>query len=226
MDPMMQPAPQGQPPMQGQPMPPSQQSAPQQGDAMGAQQDAAMAMGGDGQVSPEEQEQSDRLVINGLNLIYDSQTRGRILETLDGNGDPIDGLAATAVSVWQHLLTSAEQSGFKATGDAMMNAGREIFEHLAEYSTRAGLYDFVRDPDALEGAYFRALDDIRVVLQQGGKISPDVAKQDLAKLQEMDQSGELEKKMLALAEKDEAGQQQPEEKQQEPRGRGLMAGVK
>ena len=226
MDPMMQPGQQPQPAPQGQPMPPGQQPTPQQGDAMGAQQEAAMAMGGDGQVSPEEQEQSDRLVINGLNLIYDSQTRGRILETLDGNGDPVDGLAATAVSVWQHLLTSAEQNGFKATGDAMMNAGREIFENLAEYSTRAGLYDFAQDPDALEGAYFRALDDIRVVLQQSGKISPETAQQDMARLQEMDQSGELEKKMLALAEKDQAGQQSQEEQQEEPRGRGLMAGVK
>lgn len=191
---------------------------------MQAQQQAAMDMGGDGQVSPEEQEQSDRLVINGMNLIYDSKTRGGILKTLDGNGDPVDGLAATAVTVWQHLLQSAEENGFKASGDAMMNAGREIFENLAEYSTKAGLYDFKADPDALEGAYFRALDDIRVVLQQSGKLNPEVAKQDLAKLQEMNQSGQLEQAMLSLAERDQlAGL---EEEQEEPRGRGLMSGVK
>lgn len=225
MDPMMQPGQQPQPAMQGQPMPPGRQPAPQQGDSMGAQQEAAMSMGGDGQVSPEEQEQSDRLVINGMSLIYDSKTRAGILKSLDGNGDPVDGLAQTAVSVWQHLLQSADQNGFKASGDAMMNAGREIFEHLAEYSTKAGLFDFTQDPDALESAYFRALDDIRVVLQQGGKISPEVAQQDMAKLEEMNKSGQLEQIMMSKAERDQASQQ-PEEKREEPRGRGLMAGVK
>ena len=209
-----------------------------QGEAMPpdeTMQGQPMAGDGDGKVSPEEQEQSDRLVINGLNLIFDGKTRDGILKSLDGNGDPVDGLAATAVTVWQHLLKSADQAGFKASGDAMMNAGREIFEHLAEYSTMAGLHNFANDPDATESAYFRALDDIRVVLQKEGRLNPEAVKQDMATLENLDRSGELEKIMMAMAGRDEAssaedqaeGQEEPGETVEEPpQGSGLMAGVK
>lgn len=205
---------------EGQPMPDRQ--------AMPGQQ---MAGDGDGKVSPEEQEQSDRLVVNGLNLIFDGKTREGILKSLDGNGDPVDGLAATAVTVWQHLLKSADQSGFRASGDAMMNAGREIFEHLAEYSTMAGLHDFANDPDATEGAYFRALDDLRVVLQKEGRLNPETVKQDMATLENLDRSGELEKIMMAMAGRDEGSAGQPAEQQEpeaeaSPQGQGLMAGVR
>lgn len=213
-------------------MMPQQQAQPgPQGGAPAAgqmQQEMTEAFGGDGQVTPEEQAQSDRLVINGMNLIYDQKTRGGILKSLDGNGDPIDGLAATAVMVWQHLLKSADQNGFEASGDAKMNAAREIFEHLADYATRAGLYEFDKDPDAVEGAFFRALDDIRVVLQKEGKLDPEVAKQDMGRLEEMDKSGQLEQVMMSQAERDQQSGQPPQEQQEPaqdaPRGLGAAMG--
>lgn len=209
---------------------PGAQPQPANASADQMQQEMTAAFGGDGQVSPEEQAQSDRLVINGMNLIYDQKTRGGILKSLDGNGDPIDGLAATAVMVWQHLLKSADQNGFKASGDALMNAAREIFEHLADYSTKAGLHDFAQDPDAVEGAYFRALDDIRVVLQKEGRLDPEVAKQDMGRLEEMDKSGQLEQVMMSQAERDQQRGQPPQEQQEPaqdaPRGLGAAMGGK
>lgn len=222
----MNPMPQEQG-MQPQPQPMGQPAGEPQASPDQMQQDLTSAFGGDGQVTPEEQAQSDRLVVNGMQLIFDSKTRAGILKSLDGNGDPIDGLAATAVMVWQHLLKSADQNGFEASGDAKMNAAREIFENLADYSTKAGLHDFTQDPDATEGAYFRALDDMRIVLQKEGKLDPEVAKQDMGRLEEMDKSGQLEQVMMSQAERDQQRGQPPQKEQMpdDPRGRGLMAGV-
>lgn len=184
----------------GRPQPaPPQTQAPTEPAMM---QEGGSAMGGE--VSPEEQAQYDRLVANGMNLIYEKKTLPGLLEVLEGQGDPIQGLVEATTTIWARVATSADQSGFKMSGDAMFHGGRELFEHLADVSTKAGIHDFENDPDGLEGAFFRALDDFRMMMTQAGRLNQDAAKQDLSKLQAMDESGDLEKMFLGLAEKGEA----------------------
>lgn len=200
-----QPAGGGMPPQAGQM--PSQEQTPSEGQ-VGLENDA---------VPPEEQEQYERIVVNGMRLIYDPKTIGGNLTILAGEGDPIEGLAKAAVSIWERLYSSMEENGFKASGPAMMAAGKEIIEELADLSTNAGIHDFTQDPDGLEAGYFRALDDFRVSMQATGRLNKQAAAHDIDLLQKMDQSGQLEAVLMKLAERDQqsAGPQKPD---QPPRG--------
>lgn len=152
--------------------------------------------------SPEEQEQYDRFVSRGMELIFDEKMLPGIVDMLEGGGDPVEGLARTSTLVIGRIATAAEKAGEKLHGDVVMHAGTEIVEHLADVSKEAGIKDFEQDPDALEGAYFRTLDQFRMLMTDAGRIDQEAAQRDMDTLQKMDEGGQLEPLMRKLAEED------------------------
>jgi hypothetical protein len=157
------------------------------------------------QATPEEQEQYDMIVGSAFNMVYDEKMLSQITTVLEGGGDPKAGLARAASLVLTKVLKSAKQSGQEFDGGVIFHAGTEIFEDLAELSKEAGIHDFTQDPDELEGAYFLALDQLRVDMQEAGMLNTEAAKADFAQLQEMDANGKLEQMLLSLASEDEKG---------------------
>lgn len=188
------------------------------------------------QASPEEQELYDRFVGRAFLLVYDPQFFPKVVDMLAGEGDPMEGLARITATVVLRVMKAAEQAGQKLPGDVIFHGAKEIFEDLAELSRRAGIFDFSQDEDALEGAYFRALDHARMMMEGEGGIDQKSAQADLDMLQKMDADGELEGLFRDLASRDAAGgpgatdEEEPtgepaeEEPAPEPpaRGRGLM----
>lgn len=156
-------------------------------------------LGGAEMATPEEQDAYDRFVARSLELIYGDGFE-RVLEMLRGGDDPVNGLAVTAATIVARVMDAAEKAGAVPSGDVLLNAGAEVFEDLAELSTKAGIFDFASDKEQFEGAWYRALDEFRVMRQAQGKLDPKVFEQDLAALQQADQTGELAQ-MLAAAEK-------------------------
>lgn len=179
--------------------------------------------------SPEEQALYDKFVSKAFMLVYDKKFFPAVLELLEGEGDPIEGLALASSKVIMRVMKAAQQAGEKLPGDVLFHGAKEVFEDLGELSRRAGIKDFSADPDALEGAYFRALDHLRILLEGSGDINREAAQADLAMLQQMDEAGDLENLFRDLAAKDEAAgfaaaePQNPDNQEPAPqRGGGLM----
>ena len=188
----MESVPSGQAPREATP-PASQQAS------MGADPNAA---------SPEEQQQYDQIVSNAMTLIYSREATPAILAMLQGDGDPVEGLARAASTIMMRVIQSGAQAGVPLSGDVVMHAGTEVFEDLAELSKEAGIEDFSQDQEAFEKAYFLALDYARKGLQDAGMLDPATADADLQKLQRMDADGQLEPMMMGLAGQDAGGPQQ------------------
>lgn len=185
------------------------------------------------QASPEEQEQYKQFVGQALSLIYDERMFPRIQQVLTGGGqggDPAQGLAMAAAMVTARVAQAGEQKGVRLSGDVVFHAGKEVFEDLAELSGKLRIKDYQNDPDALERAFFMALDQFRVGMQQMGRADQPAAQKELSRLMQMDQSGELEAKLREMMSMEKRRRQGiPEQssgmmrEEPEPRQRGLMA---
>jgi hypothetical protein len=172
-------APQGQPPG-------AQQAQPQdQGEA----------------ASPEEQKLYDDVVTRAYSLIFDvdkGEVRPQILEGLKGGDDPKEALAQTAATVFFRVLQAAAQAGQEIPPDVEENAGKEVFEKLAEIASAVGPMDFMQDDDAFQGAFFLAVDELRQQKQAAGMIDQQAAQGDFQDLAAADQDGRLAQIMQGL----------------------------
>lgn len=199
-------------------------------------------MGGVVRASPEEQDEHDRFVARAMQLIYDDAMFDQVVQMLGGGagqdeagqaveGNPVQGLASATESIVARVAQVADQEGIQVTPDVLYHAGADILEELAEVSRRARIKDYSEDPDALEAAWFGALDMFRERLAQVGELDQGSAQSDLDKLVQMDQSGALEKIMRELDENDRAGpaggpEEPPERgRQGKPRGFASAMGV-
>lgn len=178
--------------------------------------------------SPEEQAQYNEFVAQAFKVIYgEGEVPKPLLDMLKGGGDeqgPMEGLARAATMITARVAVSGEEAGKRFPLSIVEAAGKEILEELAEVSRRAGIKDFSKDEDALEGAYFRAVDMFRVLMQQDGRIDQQQYQQKLQTLQQMDQSGELEQVFVKAAERDAQAKAAPEG-QEQPTRRGLMGAM-
>lgn len=172
-------------------------------------------------VAPEEQAQYDTFVKNGMRLIYNEQGLPKMVETLAGDGDPVEGLANALVTVVSRLEDSAKQSGVELSPDAKFHGAAELLEQMAELSEKAGIHQFTEQE--MESALYTAFDQYRQLKQQQGTLDVEGLKQDAAELAAADQAGTTEEMLPGISEFAARGQQAagaaPEEP---PRRRGLM----
>ncbi|GAA4108928.1 hypothetical protein ACFFTN_01515 [Aminobacter aganoensis] len=180
------------------------------------------------QASPEEQADYERFIGRAFELIYNQQMLPQVLGLLQGEGDPKEGLARAATMIIGRVAGAAQQAGTKLSGDVLLHAGTAVFEDLANLASEAGIHDFGEDRDGLEGAYFKALDLYREMLQQSGQLDEAAVAQDLDQLMRADQDGQLEAMFRRLSEEDAAGDE-PREVQADPGTNaphgGLMEGM-
>lgn len=190
------------PPGAGGPMPAAGGGAPMPG----GQAAGGLDLGGQEPASPKEQEIYNRFVAKAYEMVYAEETLPKIIEMLRGEegDDPADGLAITAATVTARVLDAAEAAGQQIDGAIVLHAGAEIFGDLAELSKRAGIHDWQEGTDEFEGAWYRALDDFRVMRQQAGRLDTEVYQQDLEGLKQADAEGELGAQLAALQGRGEA----------------------
>lgn len=186
---------------------------------------APMAPGETQQASPEEQALYERFVARAMLAVYDEERLPQILQALEGGGDPVEGLAQTTALIVTRVRDAAEKAGQEVPGDVLYNAGTEVFEDLAELSRVAKIKDYSEDPDAMEAAYFRALDHYRLTSEQAGRVDREAAMRDVEIMRQMDEAGELEPMMMRLAEDDPRtarGEEDVVPVDNERRPRGMM----
>lgn len=152
--------------------------------------DAAGLDGAPQQASPEEQAQYEQFVNKAYELIYaQGEANPAILKSLEGNGDPIDGLANTAAMVVLRVEEAAEASGAQLADGVVYNAGIEILEDLASLARTAGIHEF--DEKDTEAALYRALDVYRAFKEGAGGIDQQKYQAELGQVVEADRQGKL-----------------------------------
>lgn len=188
--------------------------------------------GGVQQASPEEQAQYDQFVGRAMEVIYNKKMFPHVVEMLRGGGNdgqdkqaagpsgPAQGLANATALIVTRVYKAAADARTNISPDVLFHGGTEIFQQLAEISDKAKISNYAKDRDALEGAYFVAIDKTTEQLKQSGVIDEAEAKAAMQQLQEMDQKGEVESLFRELDEKDRAGQggeaERPDRGEQEP----------
>ncbi len=181
----------------------TQQQAPPAGPPAPTAQPSPAPIQGDGEEQPNvteaEQAQYDKFVDNALSAIYDEKSLPQIVESLKGGGNPVDGLANTAVGVVVRVQDSAEQAGLKIEPDVLLHGGSEILQDLAELAEKAGVHQF--SPEEVEGAAFQAMDLYREMKgRDGGEGRPQIM-EDFNQIVALDQAGKLDEITPGLTEK-------------------------
>jgi hypothetical protein len=190
--------------------------------------------GGTKQASPEEQKQLEEIVGHAWELIYADNTFPQVVEMLKGGegegGDPAKGLAEATNLIVGRVVQMAEEAGQPLAPDVLFHAGAEILEDLAEISRVGRIKDYSTDPDAMERAWFEALDLFRTQMEQSGTLDEASAQAGMDQLMQADQDGTLERTMRGLADADRSGQaggpeeEMPPPQQRKPRGLGAAMG--
>ena len=141
---------------------------------------------------PEEQRAYETFVGNALNVIYrDDKVAPAILRSLEGDGNPREGLADTAANVVKRLIDSAvDNGGGGLTGDVVMHGGLAIVEDLAEVQREAGIADL--SEEEIEGAYYRAADRVREALQKDGTLDGAPFWEDMRAMVRANEAGNLD----------------------------------
>lgn len=169
------------------------------------------------QASPDEQAQYNQFVGRAMELIYNPKMFPQVVEMLRGGGNdsqdpkeagasgPAQGLAHATAMIITRVYKAASDAGANLSPDVVFHGGTELFGQLAEISDKAGISDYANDRDALEGAYFLAIDTATQQLRSAGVVDEAEAKAALQQLQGMDAKGELEQVFRDLDAQDQAG---------------------
>lgn len=177
-------------------------------------------------VSPEEQKEYDQFVTNGMNLIDDEKATPQILESIEGDGNPIEGLGLTLAAVVMRVEDSAEKGGKKLSPDVMLHGATELLEQMVELAEEAGVHEF--SEEEMESALYFGMDFYRSTRQEQGKLHEDELQQDFQGIVDAEQQGQLDEILPGLREyaanapqpEDVQGQQEGGDEQ--PQRRGLM----
>lgn len=144
-------------------------------------------------VSPQEQQQYDSLVQNGMEMLYtkDGEVNPEIVKRLSTGNKFMDSLAQTGVWLVMMLEQSAEKSGSPISDDVLMHGGKELFEQLVEIDEKLGIHTFKEAE--VQGAWYQALDLYREAnSDDGGRFDAEggqEASEAFAELNQADQEG-------------------------------------
>jgi len=153
---------------------------------------------GESNVTPEEQAQYQQFVENGAKMLYSDNVLPKLLESLQGDGSPVEGLANALSTIVMRLEDSAEQSGQPLSGDVMMHGSTELLGLMVEVAEAAGVHKFEDKEE--EAALFQAFDQYRVTRQQQGKLPEDQLKADMNQLLQAEQSGNVDDVLPGISE--------------------------
>ncbi|MEK9722784.1 MAG: hypothetical protein VW405_04780 [Rhodospirillaceae bacterium] len=181
-------------------------NAPMQDDKMrmGASDAPPSPSGGDddeqSNVSPEEQQQYEAFVKTAIEqVVLNDKVLPALGQRLKGDGDPIDGLAATTAMVVKRVDQAAREKGSPFSDDVLLHGGAEVMGYIAQLAEDAGIHSY-SDED-IETAGYRAMDLYREMSQKDGSIDQQAAAQDFNELIQADKAGKLGQMIPGIEEK-------------------------
>lgn len=171
----------------------------------------------EGNVSPEEQAQYDQFVAQGMKLYNDPKVMPSILGMIEGDGDPVNGLASATATIVVRLVQSMKGLPTKMSGDVIYHGGVELLEQLADVGAVTKLHDFT--PEEMQQAELRAVDMVRDMLTKSGDIDNEAVMQDFNALVEADKAGNIDEVLPGISEapaEGEGEEVEPEGEQDSP----------
>lgn len=197
--------------------------------AMGAQTTADQMtwLGGGVEPTPEEQEAYSAFVTSAIQVMTGNKDKkGNIIP----DGKRVD--AQIAQQLVSNPDNAAEAMGFgvgmifkgtiNAIGDVpdevIFPGVLEIYSNVVEIAEDAGL---APDQDTINNGFYHALDQVRLAMQEMGRITPEQAAAELEELKAMEASGELAGLVPAQGGQPPAGPQAAPK----PAGRGFGAAM-
>lgn len=163
----------------------------------------------EGIVSPEEQKQYDEFVGNGMTMAYDEQMMPQIIQSLQGDGNPAEGLGNTVAMIVMRLEDSAKESGVEISGDVMYHGAVELVEQLAELGEEAGVLE--NTDELRESALYTALDVYRTTRQDQGTLPVDAISEDMNELVAADKAGTVDQMLPGISQYAQRQQGRPQE---------------
>jgi hypothetical protein len=95
--------------------------------------------------TPDQQARYDAYVKNGMRLMYRKQGVRALVKSLDGNGDPVSGLANTLGAIALRLTGSAKKAGQPLDPQVVLHGSGELLEQLADFSQQSGGHTYTDD---------------------------------------------------------------------------------
>ncbi len=167
-------------------------------------------------VTEAEQREYETFVTNGMRILDDQKALPKLLESIAGDGNPVEGLANSLAMLVMRLEDSAAQGGQKISGDVMLHGGTELLEQMVELAEEAGVHEF--EEKEIESALYLAMDLYRTTRQQQGALPEDQLAADTQELTRADQAGELENMIPGIT---EFAKNAPKPDQGQPPRRGV-----
>ena len=158
-----------------------------------------------------------QFVENGLTIIENSLPQ--FLKSIEGDGDPVVGLATSVAALVLRLEDSARSKGKEIPPEAIEQGGVDLLEGAAQIATEAGIHDFSEED--LTRAYLLAVDNYRVAKQERGELDQGAAKAQFDVFQQAEQEGRLDELLPGATEFAKQHGSMPQEPAQ--KRRGLMA---
>lgn len=149
-------------------------------------------------VTPEEQEQYNQFVTNGMQLMYSEQSMPQLIQTIKSGGTPVEGIANALATLVMRLEDSSGQQGAEISGDAKFHGASEILGQMAELAEQAGVPEFSEED--IESALYLALDIYRTTRQKQGKLPEGDIAQDMQTLMQAEQQGRLDEILPGIQE--------------------------
>jgi hypothetical protein len=88
--------------------------------------------------TPETQAQYDAFVKNGMRMMYGKKGVKPLVQALDGNGDPLRGLASVTAAISVRLVQSAKKAGKPLPPEVVLHGTGELLAQLADFSAESG----------------------------------------------------------------------------------------
>lgn len=166
-------------------------------------------------VSPEEQAEYNEFVSNGMELIYDEQAMPQILQNIEGDGNPIEGLANSLVMIVMRLDESAQEGGKEISGDVKFHGATELMEQMVELAEQAGIHEYSEED--MESSLLLAMDLYRDMSRERGTLPVEELSEDMNEIVQADEQGRLDEMVPGLGQYAKRAPQ-PDEAQQAPGG--------
>lgn len=168
------------------------------GDQQDGGQEDANPDGSIPNVTPQMQQEFEKVMDDAQKLIYGKATFGTVLQSLKAGNNPISSLARTTITLILRLKDAYEQNKAPIDDAVLFGVGKAILEDLAQTATLAKIHDFSQHD--IDVAFYNAMDMYRAIGVQKGWLDPKEFQQEIQQIKQADADGTLDKILPGMQE--------------------------
>ena len=150
------------------------------------------------QISPEQQEELDIFISNGISIIYDPKVSKGLIARILKTKDPVEAIADATLDIINKLEGSATSSKVNFSDTTLVHGANQLMAEIITLSETAGMKPL--NEGQKEQAFTLAASKYIDRAIKSGKITPD-------QLQQMSQTASQTPQGKAIAQKVQAGKQ-------------------